>query len=121
MMQNLSKSTFLLVSLVLASILLAACSSTKQFCEIARTSTQSRNQEEVIKYYQDLLAAAPKGIEADVDTLYRGWRTVSFPLGGGSATRPPEVTEAAKNVVEYVKEKCDHDGGIYLAFPEIGY
>jgi hypothetical protein len=122
------KSLFLLaVMLSVASFLFVACGdSTEEFCNIARTSTEERNETEVNEYYEQLEAAAPSEIKDDVATLRTGWKQVSFSLeemlSGDirNIQRPPEVSEAARNVLEYVSEVCEFDGGVYLVFPEAG-
>jgi hypothetical protein len=93
------------------------------------TADAQMTNADINEYYERLEAAAPKEIKDDVTTLRQGWRQVSFPLGqaaGGqvsSMSRPPEVSAAAKNVANYMVEKCGVDlgKGIYLAFPEIGW
>jgi hypothetical protein len=97
------------------------------FCTIAETSSRERTETEINEYYEQLEASAPKEIKEDIATLRSGWKQVSFPLGQaveGEVTdisRPPEVTEAARNVSSFVEENCGFEGGIYLILPEAGY
>ncbi|MBE9475191.1 MAG: hypothetical protein IMY85_09900 [Chloroflexi bacterium] len=103
-------------------LLLTACGdSTAQFCEIAETSSEERNEEGVNEFYEQLEAVAPDEIKNDVTTLREGWKKISFPLGGGAASRPEEVSEAGQNVFEFVNEQCGFEGGVYLVMPEIGF
>jgi hypothetical protein len=97
------------------------------FCEIAETSARGRNEAEIDQYYQELEAAAPGEIKEDIRTLRQGWNQFSFPLEQhleGEITdisRPPEVTEAALNVFDFVEENCGFQGGVYLIYPEAGF
>ena len=114
---------FLSVAVISATLLLlAACGdSNAKFCEIAGTSTEGRTEAEIDEYYEQLEATAPSEIKDDVTTLRNGWKTVSFPLGGGELSRPDEVSEAARNVYEFVGEVCGTEGGVYMVHPEIGF
>lgn len=113
----------LLVAVILGDLLLlVACGDPNaEFCELAATRPQERTQAEIDAYYEQLEAVAPDEIKADVATLRKGWNKVSMPLGGGEASRPPEVSEAAREVFEFVGEVCGTEGGVYLVLPEIGF
>jgi hypothetical protein len=122
----------LLVAVLFSGLLLlVGCGggSTTKFCEVVTAVNAQTTVSEVNEYYERLEAAAPKEIKDDVTTLRQGWQQVSFPLGqatGGqvsSMSRPPEVSAAAKNVANFMVEKCGVElgEGIYLAFPEIGW
>jgi len=125
------KGKLLVGVLISGLLLLAGCGggSTAKFCEVVTTADAQMSNVDINEYYERLEAAAPKEIKDDVTTLRQGWRQVSFPLGqaaGGqvsSMSRPPEVSTAAKNVADYMVEKCGVElgEGIYLAFPEIGW
>jgi len=125
------KGKLLVGVLISGLLLLAGCGggSTAKFCEVVTTADAQMSNADINEYYERLEAAAPKEIKDDVTTLRQGWRQVSFPLGqaaGGqvsSMSRPPEVSTAAKNVADYMVEKCGVElgEGIYLAFPEIGW
>jgi hypothetical protein len=117
------KTLFVPVAVISAALLLlAACGNPNaKFCEIAGTSTQKRTQAEIDAYYEQLEAAAPVEIKDDVTTLRKGWRSVSFPLGGGKLSRPGKVSEAARNVYKFVGDVCGTRGGVYLVQPEIGF
>jgi hypothetical protein len=122
----------LLVAVLFSGLLLlAGCGggSTARFCEVVTTADAQMTNADINGYYERLEAAAPKEIKDDVTTLRQGWQQVSFSLGqatGGqvsSMSRPPEVSAAAKNVANFMVEKCGVElgEGIYLAFPEIGW
>jgi hypothetical protein len=103
-------------------LLLSACGgSTAEFCKIAKTSSEARNEAGINEYYDQLQASAPGEIKNDVTTLHEGWKEVNFALGGGSASRPKEVSVAGRNVFNFVNEKCGFKGGVYLVMPEIGW
>ena len=109
-------------AILVVLLLLAGCGdSSANFCELAATSSQQRTQEEINQYYEELEAVAPSEIKDDVTTLRNGWNRVSFPLGGGNATRPAEVSEAGRNVWQFVTDECGAEGGVYLIMPEIGF
>ncbi|MFZ2098055.1 MAG: hypothetical protein WAV05_15590 [Anaerolineales bacterium] len=117
------KQLFSLVAVISATLLLfVACGdSSAKFCEIAATSVETRTQAEIDEYYVQLEAVAPSEIKADVATLLEDWHSVNFPLGGGNYSRPEEVSQAARNVFNFVGEECGIEGGVYLVFPEIGW
>jgi len=99
----------------------------EEFCKIAYASTEGGSVEEVEEYYHQLEAAAPREIREDVAILRAGWKQVRVPLedvlSGNirNIQRPPEVSEAAQNVHEYISDVCGFDGGVYLVFPEAGF
>jgi hypothetical protein len=100
----------------------------KAFCELAKTSKQSRTQEEINKYYQQLEVVSPPEIRSYVTTLRNGWSQVAVPfeeaMGGhiDHFQRTEEVTAAAKKVASYVHTTCGTEAsGVYLMFPEQGY
>ena len=114
--------------LLVAAFLLAACGdSTEEFCNLARTSAQERTEEQINEYYTQLEAAAPDELKGKIVTLREGWKQVSFPLDEmisgelKTVSRPPEVSQAAREVSTYVKNTCDFEGGVYLVLPEAGY
>ncbi len=91
------------------------------FCDVAVTSEQSRTEDQINSYYDELGEVAPPYLQADLETLRSGWKSVSFSLGGGDdLSRPPEVSDAARNVLRTVFEECQYDGGVYLVMPEAG-
>jgi len=53
--------------------------------------------------------------------LRNGWKIVILPLAGRELSRPDEVSEAARNVYEFVGEVCGTEGGVYMVHPEIGF
>ena len=114
-----------LVALICAFLfLLTACGgSSAKFCEVAQGSSEPRNQEQINEFYAQLEAVAPSEIKDDVSILRNGWTSVTFPLGGGKLSRPEEVSQAAKNIVDFVAEECgtDEGSGVYLVNPEIGF
>ena len=117
----------LFAMLIIVSLSLVACGdSTKEFCNVAQTSTEERNEAEIGEYYEHLEATAPSEIKEDVAILRTGWNRVSFSLSEAfsgeisNIQRPPEVSESARNILIYVKEECGFDGGVYLVFPEEG-
>jgi hypothetical protein len=120
-----------LVTLVLAVTALAAScgggGGIDAFCAIAETSSRERTETEIDEYHEQLEAAAPAEIKKDIAILRSGWNQFSFPFEQhleGEITdisRPPEVTEAARNVSSFVEDKCGSKGGIYLILPEAGF
>jgi hypothetical protein len=119
----------ILAVLMIANFVLAACTQPTpdpaevldEFCKIAKTSSESRNEEEINEYYKQLEAVAPEEIKNDITTLREGWKQIEFGILGGNASRPEEISEAGQNVAEFVNEKCGFRGGVYLVMPEIGW
>lgn len=109
---------------------IAGCGSgddTEEFCKIAATSTQERNETQINAYYDQLKKAAPKELVGDITTLRSKWKSVSISLEEmmsgevNKVSRPPEVSSAAKNVKRVVLQKCKIDGGVYVVSPESGF
>jgi hypothetical protein len=123
MNRNSRELSFLtIVVLCVILLLLTACGdSTAEFCKIAETSSEDRNEEGINEFYEQLEAVAPDEIKNDVTTLRENWKSILFPLGGGTPSRPEEVSEAGLNVFEFVNEQCGFEGGVYLVLPEIGF
>ena len=95
------------------------------FCELAATSSQSRDEAQVDSYYDELGEVAPGELATDIATLRSGWQSISMSLDalGGEAedvSRPPEVSAAARNVMDTMLDECGIDGGVYLVLPEAG-
>ena len=124
----MSKSRSLLLftaMLSFSSLLLTSCGgSAEEFCIIARTSAEGRNETQINEYYEQLEATAPSEVKDDIAILRTGWKRMTFTSRDGTIDnlqRPPEVSEAALRVLAYVNEVCGFDGGIYLVLPERGF
>jgi len=111
-----------IAALMAGALLLPGCGgSNTQFCEIAATSVEERTEAEINEFYKQLEAAAPSEIKGDVAVLRGGWKDLEFTFGGGEATRPREVSDAARNVFQFVGEVCGTEGGVYLIYPDMGF